>query len=77
MCKLMYVQLTCALQTFNCKVYLCLIPTGAELMLKNVTGYDYEGPVLIKIDGTVGVILNHGIEDITTVQTICRLLGFG
>ena len=46
-------------------------------MLKNVTGYDYEGPVLIKIDGTVGVILNHGIEDITTVQTICRLLGFG
>jgi len=50
---------------------------GVELMLKNVTGFDYEGPVLIKLGGTWGVIQKHGLQDITTVQTICRLLGFG
>jgi len=55
----------------------CLMSIGVELMLKNVTGFDYEGPVLIKLGGTWGVIQKHGLQDITTVQTICRLLGFG
>ena len=46
-------------------------------MLQNATGYDYEGPVMIKLDGTWSLIQNNGIQDITTVHTICRLLGFG
>ncbi|WAR03608.1 SPER-like protein [Mya arenaria] len=57
-------------------VLICTSALAENLRLDNITGYDYEGPVQVNVNGEWAYVSKHSIEP-TTAKTICKLLGHG